>query len=329
MEIPVRSSSGDETMNLYASGFNAWNQLNFDIIPSDEEPDDLFTFTKVLADKLVGHVVSKIHYTSAQRNDTWALAGSYPSKLLHREADSACLFDLPSAESGDGKVLTVQNSDSEHPTQAIVQYLSLAAWKANKHTEKWSCKSSVRQIAAYDTGFVILLEDGTVLSCGDLRFPDCLGREVDESCPAHVPCPIEDLSDLGESIEKVSAGGYTLGALTDSGGLYLWGMKPPGSQSRYTAFIDLGPMPSYVEVDGEKDVQDFAIGEAHAIALTTDGCVYVIGDNTNGQIGLGKPVKQSALWSKIDFILPPDEEVVAIEAGPRASFIVTAKTEST
>ena len=280
-----------------------------------------------------------------QRNDTWALAGSCPSKLPYREADSKCLFDLPNAESGDGKVLTVQNLDSEHPTQAIVQYPSLAAWRANKHTEKWSCKSPVRQIAAYDTGFLILLEDGTVLSCGDLRFSDCLGREVDKSwymlqvaqtnpiliflSPAHVPYPIEDLSDLGESIKKVSAGGYTLGALTDSGGLYLWGMKPPGSQSRHTAFTDLGPIPSYVEVDGEKDVQDFAIGEAHAVALTTDGCVYVIGDNTNGQIGLGKPVKQSALWSKIDFILPPGEEVVAIEAGPRASFIVTAKTEST
>jgi alpha-tubulin suppressor-like RCC1 family protein len=255
------------------------------------------------------------------------------------------LFDLPSAESGDGKVLTVQNLDSEHPTQAIVQYPSLAAWRANKHTETWPCKSPVRQIAAYDTGFVILLEDGTVLSCGDLRFPDCLGREVDESwyvlkatqtnpiltflSPAHMPCPVEDLNDLGESIKKVSAGGYTLGALTESGGLYLWGMKPPGSQSRHTAFTDLGPIPSYVEVDGEKDVQDFAIGEAHAIALTTDGCVYAIGDNTNGQIGLGESEKESALWSKIDFILPPDEEVVAIEAGPRASFIVAAKTEST
>jgi regulator of chromosome condensation len=83
-----------------------------------------------------------------------------------------------------------------------------------------------------------------------------------------------------------------------------------------------------VEVDGDKDVQDFAIGESHAIALTTDGCIYVIGDNINGQVGLGKSAKESALWSKINFILSPGEEVVAVEAGPRASFIVTAKTQS-
>lgn len=146
--------------------------------------------------------------------------------------------------------------------------------------------------------------------------------------PAEVPNGIEDLNDLGESIKKISAGGYTLGALTDSGGLYLWGMKPPGSQSRHTTFTDLGSIPSYVEVDGDKDVQDFAIGESHAIVLTTDGCIYVIGDNTNGQIGLGKSLKESSLWSKTYFMLPPDEEVVAVEAGPRASFIVTVKSES-
>jgi hypothetical protein len=115
-----------------------------------------------------------------RRNNTWSFAGSYPSKLLYREANNTCLFDSPSAESGDGKVVTVQDLDSEHPTQAIVQYPSLAAWKANKGPEIWPCKSLVRQIAAYDTGFVILLENGTVLSCGDPRFRDCLGREVDE-----------------------------------------------------------------------------------------------------------------------------------------------------
>jgi hypothetical protein len=57
----------------------------------------------------------------------------------------------------------------------------LAAWKASKSTDSWPCKASVRQITAYDAGFIIFLEDETVLSCGDPRFRDCLGREVDES----------------------------------------------------------------------------------------------------------------------------------------------------
>ncbi|PTD08239.1 hypothetical protein HYE67_002727 [Fusarium culmorum] len=325
MQLPILSAAPDKAMALYATGFNAWNQLDFESSPTDREPDDLFTFAKALTDKTIGYIVPKINFTAGkyyalQQNNTWFFAGSHPGKPLYREANT-CLFDSPNAESGDGKVLNGQGS-------SIVQYTSLAAWKANKCTETWPCESPVRQIAAYDTGFVILLENGTVLSCGDTRFRDCLGREVDESSPAHVPNAVEDLNDLGESIKKVSAGGYTIGALTESGGMYLWGMKPPGSQSRHAAFTDLGPIPSYVEVDGDKDVQDFAIGESHAIALTTDGCIYVIGDNTNGQIGLGESVKESALWSKIDFILPPGEEVVAVEAGPRASFIITAKMQS-
>lgn len=146
--------------------------------------------------------------------------------------------------------------------------------------------------------------------------------------PAHVPSIIEDLSGLGEPVKKIAAGGYTVAALTDSGGVYVWGMKPPGSQSRRNAFTELNSIPNYIEVDGEKDVQDIAIGDSHAIASTTDGCIYVVGDNTNGQIGLHKGEKDFIeSWHKIDFIPHPGWEVVAVEAGPRSSFIVTAKAK--
>jgi regulator of chromosome condensation len=105
-------------------------------------------------------------------------------------------------------------------------------------------------------------------------------------------------------------------------------MKPPGSQSRRNVFSELNSIPNYVEVDGEKDVQDIAIGESHAIALTTDGCIYVVGDNTNGQIGLGKGEKDFIeSWHKIDFIPHPGWGIVAVKAGPRSSFIVTAKVK--
>ncbi|KAF4451397.1 putative E3 ubiquitin-protein ligase HERC6 [Fusarium austroafricanum] len=328
MDLPVRAAASDETMELYAAGFNAWSQLTFESSLADEEPDDLFTFAKVLADKKLGRIVPEMTYTAVQRQDTWAIAGSSPDTLLHHEQNKRYLFDLPSGISGDGKVLTVQDLDSSPSTQVIVQYPSLTAWRAGKSTDTWPCKSLVRQIAAYDTGFVILLEDETVLSCGDPRFRDCIGRDVDESCPANVPGIILELSHLGEPIKKVAAGGYTVAALTESGALYLWGMETPGSQSRHNAFPHLNELPNYFEVDGEKDVQDVAIGESHAIALTTDGCIYLVGDNTNGQIGLGKDTKAPVgSWSKIDFTPAQGWEVVAVEAGPRSSFIVTAKSK--
>ncbi|KAH6949902.1 regulator of chromosome condensation 1/beta-lactamase-inhibitor protein II [Fusarium avenaceum] len=328
MELPVRTAASDEAMEMYATGFNAWNQLTFDPLPADEEPDDLFSFTKVLGTGSIGRIVPEMSYTAVKQDDNWILTGSFSNKLLYYKDSTTCLFDSPGAISGDGKILTIQNLDSLHSTQALVQYPSLTAWKANKSTDTWPCDSLIRQIVAYDAGFVILLQDGTVLSCGDPRFRDCLGREVNESCPAHVPSIIEDLSGLGEPVKKIAAGGYTVAALTDSGGVYVWGMKPPGSQSRRNAFTELNSIPNYIEVDGEKDVQDIAIGDSHAIASTTDGCIYVVGDNTNGQIGFHKGEKDFIeSWHKIDFIPHPGWEVVAVEAGPRSSFIVTAKAK--
>ncbi|EWG52519.1 hypothetical protein FVEG_11253 [Fusarium verticillioides 7600] len=328
MDLPVRTPSSDQTMELYATGFNAWNQLTFDPSPADEEPDDVFTFTKVLTAKSIGRIASELSYTVAQQDTTWAIAGSSPGQFLHREDSQGLLFDFPSAISGDGKVLVAQESDCSPSNHATVQYPSLAAWKANKNTGSWPCKSAVRQIKAYDAGFVILLEDGTVLSCGDPRFRDCLGREVDESSPANEAGVIQDLSDLGEPIKKITAAGYTAAALTESGGLYLWGMAAPGSHRRHNVFQDITELPNYFEVDGDKDVQDIGLGESHAIALTTDGCIYIIGSNTNGQIGVGKDVQDPILsWKKMDFKPPEGCAIVAVEAGPRSSFIVTEKVK--
>jgi regulator of chromosome condensation len=66
MQLPLLSSPSDEAMSLYATGFNAWNQLNFESSPSDQEPDDLFTFTKVLTDKTIGNIIPKISYTAGK-----------------------------------------------------------------------------------------------------------------------------------------------------------------------------------------------------------------------------------------------------------------------
>jgi alpha-tubulin suppressor-like RCC1 family protein len=105
-------------------------------------------------------------------------------------------------------------------------------------------------------------------------------------------------------------------------------MAAPGSHSRHNAFQDITELPNYFEVDGDKDVQDIGLGESHAIALTTDGCTYIIGSNSNGQIGLGKDVQDPILsWEKMNFTPPEGWAIVAVEAGPRSSFIVTEKVK--
>lgn len=135
-----------------------------------------------------------------------------------------------------------------------------------------------------------------------------------------------DLTSLGDPIKHVSASGYVLAALTESGSVYVWGRKAPGSHGQDTdIFDDLGAIPNYCEIGGGLDVQDFALGDSHAIALTTDGDVYVIGGNRNGQLGVGQCrdflVRE---WTRINLSLPASCHIVGVAAGPRSSFIVTA-----
>jgi hypothetical protein len=53
-------------MELYATGFNAWSQLTFGLSPADEEPDDVFTFTKILAASSLGRIASEMSYTAGR-----------------------------------------------------------------------------------------------------------------------------------------------------------------------------------------------------------------------------------------------------------------------
>lgn len=56
-------------MDLFATGFNAWNQLSFaqgNNLP--EEPDDLYGFTKVLSATTIERPVSRLTYTIGTSN---------------------------------------------------------------------------------------------------------------------------------------------------------------------------------------------------------------------------------------------------------------------
>ncbi|KAK7424272.1 hypothetical protein QQX98_000540 [Neonectria punicea] len=313
-------------MALYATGFNAWNQLIFEPSMIEDEPDDLYSFTKALGAQTVGRPLAHLCYTVVHRDGDRCIAGSSPSATIGLDTDKKDVFDRVHAISADGAILTVQDVKPGDTSQSIVRYPSVSAWKAGINGRSWPCKSPVRQIAAYEAGFVILQEDASVSTLGDPRFVDCLGRDVDDSSPADEPGVVTDLGDLGEPVKKVVAGGYHVAALTGGGGLYLWGAKSTGSRSRHHTFSDISGIPNYVEVDGDKDVEDVALGESHGIALTTDGNIYVIGDNTNGQLGLGKNFTGVAeSWTKVEFQVPSGWKVVGVEAGPRSSFILTAK----
>jgi alpha-tubulin suppressor-like RCC1 family protein len=76
----------------------------------------------------------------------------------------------------------------------------------------------------------------------------------------------------------------------------------------------------------EKDIIDVAVGEAHMLVLTSEREVYVIGDNTNGQLGL-PGVTSTKTWTRVDLgaVLSTGQAVTRVAAGPRNSFLIVGK----
>lgn len=63
MQLAFRAAAADDAMELYATGFNAWNQLIFEPSMIKDEPDDLHVFTKVLGAQTVSRPLSHLYYT--------------------------------------------------------------------------------------------------------------------------------------------------------------------------------------------------------------------------------------------------------------------------
>ena len=64
-------------MELYASGFNAWNQLSFNstVSEDDTEPKDLSSFTRLLEDTLIERPQARQSFTIGE--ETFFFCCSY------------------------------------------------------------------------------------------------------------------------------------------------------------------------------------------------------------------------------------------------------------
>ncbi|PNP45634.1 hypothetical protein TGAMA5MH_02857 [Trichoderma gamsii] len=337
-------------MDLYATGFNAWHQLCLNRQSSkeeEEEPHDLYRFAKVLSAATIKRPVSRLTYTIVHRDGGLLVAGLVSPKTVDTEAE----FLYTSAEAASGKLLAIVHDKDGDDNDAnnsnkLVQYSSLTSRRAGAEPESiFDCRPRATQVAAFDTGFVILHSDGSVSTFGDSRFEACLGRDTDPlDRPSDQPGPVPDLNDIASAddpIKLVTAGGTAVAALTsNSCSVYVWGCPLPAAAARTStsassgnsqhrrrghAFPELSGVPNYTEVDGGKDVVDVALGDAHAIALTTDGLIYVCGENRNGQLGLGREVERAETWTNVPFLVADGYKIVCVAAGPRASFILAAK----
>ncbi|HTK25922.1 MAG TPA: hypothetical protein VL327_05145, partial [Pyrinomonadaceae bacterium] len=188
--------------------------------------------------------------------------------------------------------------------------------------------ANVKQIAGGSDGgsvafFVALLADGTVRSWGYNAVGE-LGNGVFSNDPATCKCVPTVQTVVGLSgVTSVSAGyGHVL-ALKQDGTVWAWGNNFQGELGDGT-FTDGRPVP--LQVAGLPNIVAIAAGEAHSLALASDGTLWAWGSNAYGELGNGT-IDPPGVEGIATPIQVPISGVAAIAAGGNLSFAI--KTDGT
>ena len=189
------------------------------------------------------------------------------------------------------------------------------------------------QLLAIATSYAVLLDDGSVYTWGDARYPSTLGRDVwmndnsgtdDNSrtgeTPAHLPGQVTALGGL--RVRKIVGNGWYMAALTEDDEAYVWGGRPGDDRlirdvraAKKDDSFDRGDVGEerdgndgneeihLIEIPSVQDILDIGLGCSHLVVLALmdsgEEKVLGVGMGENGQLGLGKVV----LWSR-DFVEP-------------------------
>ncbi|APA16201.1 hypothetical protein SS1G_10387 [Sclerotinia sclerotiorum 1980 UF-70] len=339
-------------MELWACGFNAWNQLQFDGDLPDE-PEDAFTFKRILeakgSIKILGTSVSAC--LAAISNDP-----SSPAEEIKvaGHPDGFLQAQLEQITSKNSTQTQQQGTHSKTPEEylrnattagndkiaELIQYPSLHNYLTRNNPDFVLPLPHITQLVSNSTTFSALTSKGNVYTWGDERYPSCLGREISFSNSASVPTQLSSLSSLPTGpIKKLSSSGPLTAALTTGHDLYIWGrtnipsiipelsFPPPSSSSPQSPSSSPSPSNDYdpipLDIHGA-DILDFSIGENHMLVLTTEGELYVIGENGNGQLGLGEGEKgRCEEWRLVDLCFGKGsrKRCVGVRAGYKCSFV--------
>ncbi|KAK0102464.1 hypothetical protein ONS95_006083 [Cadophora gregata] len=293
-------------MELWASGFNAWGQLDF----SGEkglDSRDHNTFRSVFEDKHIEIVRTSLSATLIRTTNGLVTAGT-PDELISLCMDKQdCFANL--ALAGNGQL-------AEFTPTSSTRYSSFQDFQS-KDGKDLNVQEELQHIEANQTTFTALSKDGgKVYTWGDGRYPNCLGREVSSECPANVPSIVEDLVELpGGGIRKISSGGYVTAALTEDNDLYVWG----GRAGQKATLEGLGGSPMPVDLDGE-DIWDVSVGMNHMLVVTMNRKLFVVGEGGNGQLGL--EVKELEDWKEVKLPLREGQTITSVHAGYKNSFVM-------
>jgi alpha-tubulin suppressor-like RCC1 family protein len=181
-----------------------------------------------------------------------------------------------------------------------------------------------KQLLANGANFILLMEDGEVYTWGDPRFRT-LARPIagPDAVTADKPGVVEALGGL--KIASIQCGpgvGWLASALSEDGALYLWGTPTPGEDGIIRCLNEVGPGEvALVEITSETDAEPVdivsaGVGRNHVAVVTEAGHLFVVGDNGNGQLGLGKDLSFVEDWTRVSRL----HGLKSVVAGPKATF---------
>ncbi|XP_054634415.1 probable E3 ubiquitin-protein ligase HERC3 isoform X2 [Dunckerocampus dactyliophorus] len=138
----------------------------------------------------------------------------------------------------------------------------------------------LKEVACGGQHSVFLLHDGSVYTCGSNSCGQ-LGHDK----PGASPELVGALD--AQKIATVSSGRAHSMAVNEQGQVFAWGAGEGGQLGLGTAEMAVR-IPRLVKRLGDHSIVQVMCGNQHCIALSRDGQLFTWGQNTNGQLGLGK-----------------------------------------
>ncbi|XP_055779406.1 probable E3 ubiquitin-protein ligase HERC3 isoform X1 [Salvelinus fontinalis] len=150
--------------------------------------------------------------------------------------------------------------------------------------EPRSCQAfngrGLKEVACGGRHSLFLLRDGRVYTCGSNRCGQ-LGHDK----PGDSPELVVALNT--QKIGVVSCGQAHSMALNEQGQVFAWGAGGGGQLGLGTA-EETVPIPRLIKKLCEHRISQIMCGNKHCIALSKDGQLFTWGQNSSGQLGLGK-----------------------------------------
>lgn len=204
------------------------------------------------------------------------------------------------AVAGNGSfAASIHKEGSDHFTEVaeFSSYVEFEEWytappeEAVNFGKRHRVPGRPHQLVASATAFICLTEAGEVYTWGDSRHRSLARSTLSPGSKAEEPGLVEALG--GIKIVKISAGSWMIAALSEDGAVYLWGIGTPGKNTCIKTLRDVDSSEvALVDIwDNEKedplDIVDVAVGDGHVVVVVESGRIFGIGENGNGQLGLG------------------------------------------